>query len=176
MPQERAISERKKQYLEKLRDPRWQKMRLKIFERDEWACQICFDTETTLNVHHRFYEQGKEPWEYPGEALITLCEECHREETENRYAEEKALLQTLKKHFFSADLNSLVIGFGLMKPQHLPEVISSCLEWVLQDEDAQQQLLEMYFNHLSAKRKTWHLEADERYKQKCSGSAPVASC
>ncbi len=170
MAHEEVMSQSKKEYLKKLKDPRWQKRRLKIFERDEWACQICFDTETTLKVHHRFYENDKEPWEYPEEALVTLCEECHREESENRYPEEKALLQTLKKHFFSADLNSLVIGFGLMKPQHLPEVISSCLEWVLQDEKAQQQLIHMYFEHLRAKRKTWHLEADEKYKRKNKSS------
>lgn len=30
-----------------------------------------------LNVHHKFYEIGKNAWEYPDDALITLCDECH---------------------------------------------------------------------------------------------------
>lgn len=31
-----------------------------------------------LNVHHKYYIQDRKPWEYPDEALITLCESCHQ--------------------------------------------------------------------------------------------------
>jgi len=71
----------REEYLAKLRDPRWQKMRLQVLERDEWVCQRCFDKKSTLHVHHRWYLRGREPWEYPLEALLTLCETCHEEET-----------------------------------------------------------------------------------------------
>ena len=64
-------------YIEKLKDPRWQKLRLKVFERDNFRCQKCHDNQTTLHVHHRYYISKKEPWEYPLEALTTLCHECH---------------------------------------------------------------------------------------------------
>lgn len=64
-------------YSEKLRDPRWQKMRLQIMERDGFKCRECGDQTKTLNVHHRWYEKGKAPWEYDDFALMTLCEECH---------------------------------------------------------------------------------------------------
>jgi hypothetical protein len=66
-----------KSYSEKLRSPKWQKRRLEILERDGWACQNCGDTEATLNVHHCYYDRDKEPWDYPGKSLITLCENCH---------------------------------------------------------------------------------------------------
>jgi hypothetical protein len=33
-----------------------------------------------LHVHHKYYENGNEPWEYANNALITLCEKCHNEE------------------------------------------------------------------------------------------------
>lgn len=62
-------------YLEKLRDPRWQKKRLKIFERDNWECQECGDPKSTLHVHHEKYHGN--PWESPDTDLITLCELCH---------------------------------------------------------------------------------------------------
>lgn len=65
-------------YAEKLRDPRWQRMRLKVMERDGFACQGCGDTRTTLNVHHKQYVRGCDPWEYPTSALETLCENCHK--------------------------------------------------------------------------------------------------
>ena len=31
-----------------------------------------------LNVHHKYYIKGKAPWEYEDDALITLCEDCHK--------------------------------------------------------------------------------------------------
>ena len=65
-------------YWEKLRDPRWQKLRLKIMERDGFTCRRCCETELPLNVHHGYYEKGLEPWEYHPKTLWTLCEECHR--------------------------------------------------------------------------------------------------
>lgn len=68
-------------YLEKLKDPRWQKKRLEIFQRDFFACKMCKSTEHTLHVHHKYYESGKEPWEYRDEALVSLCEHCHEQET-----------------------------------------------------------------------------------------------
>ena len=64
-------------YLAKLRDPRWQKKRLEVMCRDGFACVECGDATTTLNVHHRRYVRGREPWEYAGDLLVTLCERCH---------------------------------------------------------------------------------------------------
>ena len=64
-------------YSQKLKDPRWQKKRLQILERDNWKCKGCLDSERTLHVHHLSYEKGKEPWEYDDLNFITLCEECH---------------------------------------------------------------------------------------------------
>ena len=68
----------KKTYLEKLKDPRWQKKRLEILDRDHWQCKACADKEKTLNVHHIFYLPNTEPWEIPSGLLITLCENCHK--------------------------------------------------------------------------------------------------
>jgi len=66
-----------KPYWEKLRDPRWQKKRLEIMERDGFECCDCGTGALTLNVHHCYYEKGVEPWEYPNQSLKTLCEGCH---------------------------------------------------------------------------------------------------
>lgn len=65
-------------YLELLKDPKWQKKRLFIFERDNYQCQCCFDKKTTLVVHHKRYDRNKNPWEYENDNLITLCEDCHK--------------------------------------------------------------------------------------------------
>lgn len=64
-------------YWEKLKDPRWQRKRLEVLNRAGFACENCYDTESTLHVHHGFYEKGHEPWDYPLETLWCLCEDCH---------------------------------------------------------------------------------------------------
>jgi hypothetical protein len=65
-------------YSELLRDPRWQKMRLKVMERDGFRCRACGDETRTLAVHHLTYQKGAMPWDYPQPALITLCDPCHK--------------------------------------------------------------------------------------------------
>lgn len=67
-------------YAEKLKDPRWQKKRLEIFERDNWQCVICKNDSNTLHVHHISYEYGVEPWDYENINFKTLCDKCHKDE------------------------------------------------------------------------------------------------
>ena len=63
-------------YSEKLRDPRWQKKRLCVMQRDGFACRDCGDADSTLHVHHCYYEKG-DPWQTDEKFLLTLCENCH---------------------------------------------------------------------------------------------------
>lgn len=65
-------------YSEKLKDPRWQRKRLEIMQRDGFKCCECGDTTKTLHVHHsNGYRNGLDPWEYADGELQTLCEPCH---------------------------------------------------------------------------------------------------
>jgi 5-methylcytosine-specific restriction endonuclease McrA len=70
-------------YSEKLQDPRWQKKRLKVMNRDKWLCLDCNESEKTLTVHHCRY--SGEPWEIEDKFLMTLCMDCHksRQDDEN---------------------------------------------------------------------------------------------
>lgn len=68
-------------YKEKLLDPRWQKKRLSILERDQWKCRICENDKATLHVHHIFYDNAyPNPWDYPDYCLLSLCAACHETE------------------------------------------------------------------------------------------------
>lgn len=66
-----------KTYWQKLKDPRWQKLRLQVMEANNFCCEMCGDSESTLNVHHKEYLKGHEPWEYETNQLSVLCESCH---------------------------------------------------------------------------------------------------
>lgn len=66
----------KKKYADKLPDPRWQKTRLRIFERDAYQCQMCECRTKSLQVHHLLYA-GKDPWDTHDDYLLTVCSDCH---------------------------------------------------------------------------------------------------
>lgn len=63
-------------YKEKLKDPRWQKKRLQILQRDDFTCQICLAKDRELQVHHLVYAK-RDPWDYPDHLYQTLCTDCH---------------------------------------------------------------------------------------------------
>jgi hypothetical protein len=78
-------------YAEKLRDPRWQKKRLEIMQRANFACEDCGTTTVTLNIHHAYYRRGYEPWEYPDDSYQCLCENCHEVATRAKEGIEELL-------------------------------------------------------------------------------------
>lgn len=67
----------KKTYSEKLRDPRWQKMRLEVLEAKGWICEKCRDTTTEFHIHHIEYSSTGNPWDADPELLCVLCKHCH---------------------------------------------------------------------------------------------------
>jgi 5-methylcytosine-specific restriction endonuclease McrA len=77
--QERSMG---KTYGEKLKDPRWQRMRLEVLSRTDFKCALCGMGDKTLHVHHRYYVSGRQPWDYPAHSLVSLCEGCHSAEPE----------------------------------------------------------------------------------------------
>lgn len=64
-------------YAEKLEDVRWRERRKQIIQRDNNRCRNC-SSEHDLEVHHRWYIPGAEPWDHPDQCLLTLCECCHK--------------------------------------------------------------------------------------------------
>lgn len=94
-------------YAEKLQDPRWQKKRLEILERDKFKCQLCLDTNTTLHIHHKKYNGS--PWESPNEDLITYCKHCHLFIEENN--SESELVRTTKTILKNGDVILYAIFF-----------------------------------------------------------------
>jgi len=76
-----------KPYYEKLRDPRWQRKRLEIMQRDNFCCTSCGSSTGTLNVHHTVsYRKNTDPWDYEDDELTTFCEECHGKISEMIYS------------------------------------------------------------------------------------------
>ena len=139
-----------KTYLQKLKDPRWQKKRLEIMNRDEFMCMNCADTESTLNVHHISYN-GSNPWETNSELLITLCEPCHKKETSDLIIAENILIKGLKdKGFLSNDFLLLSELINNMPLLHTVDVQLSALDLFLNENNVSV-LINRFFNHLREK-------------------------
>ena len=148
-------------YLAKLRDPRWQKKRLEILSRDEWCCQMCGDSTQTLHVHHHYYERGHEPWEYPNEALVTLCEDCHEDESAYRAETERTVILTLRRAgFLNGALVSLAEAFHALKLEPCPlpagcatlgaDQLASALQWLMTQEGFETGLVRAYLDFYRA--------------------------
>lgn len=67
-------------YSEELESKEWRQKRLKILKRDGFKCSFCGQGVRKghpLQVHHTYYIFTNKAWQYPDDALITLCENCH---------------------------------------------------------------------------------------------------
>jgi len=108
-----------KTYSEKLKDPRWQKKRLEIMDRDKFECQYCADTKTTLEIHHIKYIFNIDVWDYDNNLLITLCSDCHKRITNLK----KNIKENIDLSFTHIDvlseLNNLILTTIYFNPYEL---------------------------------------------------------
>lgn len=74
-------------YEDLLQKDEWKKRRDEILARDGHRCVKC-KSANNLQVHHRYYamypnNEMAKPWDYPDDALVTLCKNCHAKEHMN---------------------------------------------------------------------------------------------
>lgn len=140
-------------YAEKLKDPRWQKKRLEILSRDDFTCQKCQDKESTLHVHHRYYDAGVDPWDYEEYALVTLCWDCHEIEQQEYKEYGKLLVDTLKrKGFWGDNLRVLASAFDELPVGLPPDVLSCVIEHAFRTKSITDRLSEDFFSTLVVKK------------------------
>ena len=70
-------------YSDLLHTTEWRDKREKILKRDNYRCVYCGRRHAKLHVHHKYYSAYPngvlvDPWNYPDDALITLCAYCHQ--------------------------------------------------------------------------------------------------
>lgn len=109
-------------YAEKLLDPRWQQLRLRVFQRDEWKCRACGNSSKTLHAHHPVYHPFSEgPWDYEIDSIITLCSECHSDEhCELDSSKANVLLALVKLGYWNSyELDSLCDVLGAITKDDL---------------------------------------------------------
>lgn len=123
-----------KTYWEKLKDPRWQKKRLEIMQRDSFTCQNCFKSDIELNIHHRIYRKKASPWEYEDHELVTLCRSCHEDVTEKDIAIKEWLVSDENRRFLTKlieleqcevmTVENAIVSFEMLVSYDLPLIFS----------------------------------------------------
>jgi len=138
-------------YSDLLKDPRWQRKRLEILERDDFTCQKCYETTKTLHVHHKVYSKQKvDPWTYADNVLITLCEDCHQSVSDNIKESIHNLGESLKlAGFFPDHIDRISNAFRDAKLMEHPSIISVAISIALTNPDAQKKMIDSYYQYLA---------------------------
>lgn len=96
----------KKNFLAQYQTKEWFELSKRIKARDNNTCQMCGCNNKPLSVHHLCYREGN-ILNNNDEELITLCEDCHREQKESReYAFE--LLNDLRTVYTDYEIASML--------------------------------------------------------------------
>lgn len=90
-------------YVQKLKDPRWQKKRLEVLSRDNFTCQHCGKSELPICVHHLALVRDSEIWDLSTDYFVSLCENCH------------LLEQDYVRHFYE-QVRDIRLAFRTIKP------------------------------------------------------------
>ena len=94
-------------YVEKLQDVRWKRRRDDLLRKSNWTCCECGEPLTEgrmdLQVHHVVYISCLDPWMYPDELLLVLCDWHHKE----RQAVEQAIYVEVGKHLATLNIYEL---------------------------------------------------------------------
>ena len=102
-----SVAKPKLTYAEKLRDVRWKHRRDDLLRRSNWTCCECGQSLTTgtmdLQVHHVVYITALDPWDYPDELLVVVCDWHHRE----RQAVEQAIYVEVGKHLATLNVHEM---------------------------------------------------------------------
>jgi hypothetical protein len=71
----------KKLYKYRLKEARWGELSRSLKEAVNYTCDRCnqfFQNGNYLTIHHKYYLEDRDPWDYPKSAFQVLCLRCHR--------------------------------------------------------------------------------------------------
>jgi len=105
-----------KTYAQKLASEDWLRFSENVRRDRGNACECCRRTNVVTQVHHVFYEPGKEPWQSKQEDVILLCEVCHRGLHVELQEFRRVVFKGLSPQAFRVLNSALVIGIHQYDP------------------------------------------------------------
>lgn len=92
----------KKDFMAQYRSKWWIETSKRIKSRDNNTCQMCGCNDKPLSVHHLYYGEGGSI-EVEDSSLVTLCEDCHKEQNEYR-SDCNALIDEMRQSMTDIEL------------------------------------------------------------------------
>jgi hypothetical protein len=99
-------------YQQQLQTPQWKEKRREIYKRDSFSCVDCGQTGVTMECHHNHYVRGKEPWNYPAYALVTVYGDCHEKRHKARILKHDSH-EDAEMWYLFADLEAAILEENL---------------------------------------------------------------
>lgn len=112
-------------YAQRLLDPRWQRKRASVLERDDFTCVLCGATDKTVHVHHTIYKNYEAPWESDISDLITLCCDCHENQKPTNEEYLNPAILNIRRHFVSPMAKLLVLRLFERTPTETYFILSA---------------------------------------------------
>jgi hypothetical protein len=141
--------------LQKFEDKKqWQLLQMKICQRDNWACVNCGQSDCYLHIHFKNVESGKKPWEYPEDALVSLCEDCLAEERKLLGTALNSLSEAARSKFLASQIHDIACSMSLMKLPADPETISAAISLWLKTPKLIEFMINIYNRKLEAEGRT----------------------
>lgn len=131
-----------KTYSELLKDPRWQRKILEVFQRDNFCCLMCGSNEHTLHVHHEKY--CKNPWDVSEDHLKTLCFRCH--EVAEVCKKNKIVYTNVNKKINELGVHTYFVSFFFRNKQRIAVIHNLSGFFVIQDTVFCEETLLLMFN------------------------------
>lgn len=127
-PKKKTTTATSSPYSVQYKNPKWQKKRLEILERDNFQCQECGDEESTLHVHHKIYKHGNKVWDYDDQYFVTLCDSCHENTHEliKNFKLEYDILLMFGGTEFLYYITEILGFLNCMTPDDLSEILDAC--------------------------------------------------
>lgn len=105
----------------------WQRKRLEILNRDEFICQCCGSKDKQLQIHHTYYQYGKNVWEYEDASLITFCNDCHEKVSFLKKQIKFKIDDYFVGHDYLEEVDSILDILNELNPYELQELKESLL-------------------------------------------------
>ncbi len=110
------------EFWKRYQDPRWQKKRLEVFQRDSFTCVECGAEDKALHVHHLSYEWDKDPWDYPVENFKTLCVDCHDMKKQCWKVMEQRILKWSRESLTTSELSVIYVFLTHAPPEEVTAI------------------------------------------------------
>jgi hypothetical protein len=94
------------------------------------------------------YLKDTEPWDYPDDYYMTLCQNCHKSEGAKSQSAIESLIYSARVRFLSDQISDLSLAINGIPRFGILDVEMSVISWALTNKDILKKLKDEYFEYI----------------------------